>query len=178
MRAPARPAGSVLKSSGPAWTTSALPSASKSDVGPLPSVTRSVTVSRRPVPSASIVMFGRSPACGPSGFSSPCWRFPGLKWPPADAKSGGSQRPTAGRRLPGPRRPGLRELVALLPHPDPVDTLAGGQVEEVGVLAAAEADVRGQLLAGRDVRELGAVGRVHRDTRTVLTALDHPEVSL
>src|SRR2546428_10061523 len=75
--------------------TIAEPSASKTEVVPLPSDSSSVVLSSRPLPSAPISMLGRSPAWAPCGFSAPCWRLIGLKWPPADAKSGGSHLPTA-----------------------------------------------------------------------------------
>src|SRR3989442_4730260 len=75
---------------------SALPSASHTDVGPEPSVSCSVVVSMRPLPSGATVRFGRSPACGkPCGFSAPCCLFMGLKCSPALVKSGGSHLPTA-----------------------------------------------------------------------------------
>ena len=74
--------------------TSAEPSESKMDVGPLPSVNSSVVLSSRPLPSGPTVRFGRSPPCAPLGFSAPCSRLSGLKWLPAELKSGGSHLPT------------------------------------------------------------------------------------
>ena len=77
---------------------SAEPSVSLSDVGPLVSETRSVVKLTRPRPSELTVMFGASPACGPSGALRPCFRFPGLKCAPADENAGEaapSHRPTA-----------------------------------------------------------------------------------
>jgi citrate synthase len=55
----------VYDALGIACTTSALPSASMSDIGPGFSVSPSAMESRRPLPSWATVMFGKSPACGP-----------------------------------------------------------------------------------------------------------------
>jgi hypothetical protein len=78
IRAPELPAGSVRSSSGPAWTTSALPLVPNSGAGgPAVAVgagvvavvgataTSGSTYWRAPVPLARTAMFGRSPACGP-----------------------------------------------------------------------------------------------------------------
>jgi hypothetical protein len=43
-------------------------------------------------PEAETVMFGRSPACGPSGAMVPCFLLSGLKCTPAEV-NGGSQVP-------------------------------------------------------------------------------------
>ena len=91
IRAPAFPAGSLFMSSAAAWIISAVPPLAKIELGAVGlSVTRGSMTVPLAVPSAPTVKFGMSPACGPSGFSMPCFFMSGLKWPPADAKSGPS----------------------------------------------------------------------------------------
>src|SRR5262249_59473339 len=101
MRPPLLPVGSVLRSSAAACTTRAVPAGPSSELGPGLRVTALVVVSRPASPDAATSRFGRSPACGPSGFIEPCFLLAGLKWAPAEGKSGGWQEPTAWVCRPG-----------------------------------------------------------------------------
>src|SRR6185369_13213302 len=90
IRSPAFPAGSVFRSSALAWTTSAVPPLLKTERLSSPiSAFRFASVAFA-VPSCFTVKFNISPACGPSGFCKPCFLLSGLKWGPADLKSGAS----------------------------------------------------------------------------------------
>src|SRR5689334_14677168 len=85
-----------------------------------------------------------------------------------------------GQRSP-PRRYGLpilRQLITFLAGLDPIQALAGGEVKDVRVRSATEADVGRQLLAGRDVGELFALRVQHLNARTMLAARGHPDVAL
>src|SRR5882762_8425195 len=90
MRSPALPAGSVFWSSALACTTSAVPPLLKSEWLSLPSVTSLFSALKCALPSAPTVKLGLSPLWWPSGFSNPCILPSGLKWGPADLKSGPS----------------------------------------------------------------------------------------
>src|SRR6266702_2762612 len=92
IRPPLLPVGSVFSSSAWAWMTRLVPLSPKSEPGtPGLSVTTFVVASRLAVPTPVTMRLGRSPACAPSGLSRPCFLPVGLKWAPADTKSGGSQ---------------------------------------------------------------------------------------
>src|ERR1700676_1397213 len=90
MRSPALPAGSVFWSSAFAWITSDVPPLLNSEWLSLPSVTSLFSALKCALPSAPTVKLGLSPAWWPSGFSNPCFLPSGLKWGPADLKSGAS----------------------------------------------------------------------------------------
>src|SRR6266481_65130 len=90
MRSPELPAGSVFWSSAFAWITSDVPPLLKSEWLSWPSVTSLFSALNCALPSAPTVRLGLSPAWWPSGFSNPCFLPSGLKWGPADLKSGAS----------------------------------------------------------------------------------------
>src|SRR5512143_790447 len=85
--------------------------------------------------------------------------------------------------MPRPRpsislRPGSRQLVALLSGFYLVQAMSRCNVQNVGIRTSTEADVGGQLLAGRDVRQLLALWGQHLNPRTVFAARCHPDVAL
>jgi hypothetical protein len=80
----------VLPSSAFSWITSAVPPPVNTECGPSSSVMPGATTLAVEPPLASTVKFGMSPAWGPCGLSAPCCLCSGLKWPPADLKSGPS----------------------------------------------------------------------------------------
>src|ERR1019366_8851127 len=90
MRSPALPAGSVFWSSGLAWMTSDVPPLLNIEWLPSPQVMSLFSARKCALPSGPTVKLGLSPAWWPSGFSNPCFFPSGLKWPPADLKSGAS----------------------------------------------------------------------------------------
>ena len=91
MRAPALPPGSVIWSSARSWMISEVPPLSEEAVGLLRPAGHPASRSWcRPSRSVPRVMLGRSPAWCPRGFRVPCCLWSGLKWGPAEAKSGAS----------------------------------------------------------------------------------------
>ena len=98
--APEFPAGSLIPSSGFAWITKLVPFRCSREWRPSRSVTegRLSVMSTRPFEGTS--RLGRSPACGPSGFSNPCFLPNGLKWPPALWKLGVSHNPESWMCIP------------------------------------------------------------------------------
>lgn len=96
MCAPEFPAGWLTSSSGLASITRAVPSGWNTEFGSFRcNVIVFVKKAAVMVPSCPTVKFGRSPACGPFGFLTPCCLCVGLKCGPEDEKSGPSHRPTA-----------------------------------------------------------------------------------
>src|SRR5438105_1903609 len=71
-----------------------------------------------------------------------------------------------------------RQVPALLRQPDRVQALARGEVEQVAVVAVAEGNVGRQLLAGRDIGELLARGRVEGEARRRFAAHGDVEVAI
>src|SRR5262245_3571122 len=72
------------------------------------------------LPSSSTSRLGRSPACGPSGFRVPCCFASGLKWPPADLKSGAVQVPLSWTCIPW--GPGASPVTLTASHPPPAES--------------------------------------------------------
>ena len=74
-----------------AWITSAVPPLVNTEcASPSASGMPGAVTVAFALPFSSTVKFGMSPAWAPSGFCMPCFLLSGLKWPPADLKSGPS----------------------------------------------------------------------------------------
>src|SRR4026208_2105208 len=106
MRPPLLPVGSVFSSSALAWITSDVPLSPSSVTGLRLRVKALVVPPMPPSPEAAITRFGRSPTCGPAGFSRPCCLPVGVRCAAAEGDSGGSQGAPRGAGC--PRAGGVR----------------------------------------------------------------------
>src|SRR5712691_65700 len=110
--------------------------------------------------------------------------------PPPDALDTEALPRHALRREPRARRCGARperhahygrwsgQVIPLLADSDPVETLARGQVQQIGVGVTAEAHIGGQLLAGGDVRQFLASRAQHLDARPPFAPRRQPDVAV